>query len=256
MAIGIYDSGLGGLSVWLQLRQHLPTSFIYFGDTAHNPYGEKTKEQLEGYFREAVEFFQRKGCQQIVVACNTSSALVLPDYQGPVGIDVVGMIEAALQATSSVCSGRLGVLATRATAESGAYQKAFAQLKPSWNVFVQGAPTLVSLIEAGQAHSEQTKEALNMYLAPLLQEQIDTLLLGCTHYPFLRSLLADLLGPDIEIVDPAPALAEQLKQKLPGLSVDQKENGITEFYVSAQPEQFRKVASLLIQEELPKVRLY
>lgn len=256
MVIGIFDSGLGGLSVWRHLRQNLTARLLYFGDTAHVPYGEKSPAQLQGYFWDILEFFQNKGCQGVVVACNTSSALVLPQVKTKVEIPIFGIIEGAVQATLATSQGRVGVLATRATTESGVYQEAFRRERSDWQVFVQSAPRLVPLVEQGQIKEDAAKQAVKEYLAPLLVQNIDTLLLGCTHYPFLHALISEVVGPNVQIVDPAPALGLQVRQALPHLAEIGAGNPETEFWVSAHPEKFRSTAQLLLQEEMPPVGLH
>lgn len=254
LVIGIYDSGLGGLSVWRELRRRTHAQLIYFGDTAHVPYGEKTPDQLEGYFWNIVGFFQEKGCQGVVVACNTSSALVLPRVHGKIQLPVFGIIESAVQAALAVSKGRVGVLATRGTVASGVYQQAFRQASPQGQVFVKSAPRLVPLVEQGQITSQTTRQALQEYLEPLLAKKIDTLLLGCTHYPFLQELLEDLVGSDVTIVDPAPTVARQLQASLPNHGKGQEESSRqTEFWVSSEPHRFREMAELLLKEKLPPV---
>ncbi len=259
MAIGIYDSGLGGLSVWRELRQQTSARLLYFGDTCHVPYGEKTQAQLEGYFWEIAGFFLRQGCQAIVVACNTSSALVLPQVEGRLEIPVFGIIESAVDAVLRVSKGSVGVLATRGTADSGAYQRAFLASAPEMKVFVQSAPRLVPLVESGQVSSQEARQVVKEYLDPLLAEGIDTLLLGCTHYPFLHDLIAELAGPSVVIVDPAPALAAQVAGVFPEWKPGSqgKDTGYnTQFWVSGDPHTFKTTAELLLKEELPAVAFY
>lgn len=250
MAIGIYDSGLGGLSVWRELRHYTNVPLLYFGDTAHVPYGEKTPAELEGYFWEIVDFFLDRGCHGVVVACNTSSALVLPRIRDSVQVPVFGIIESAVQAALQVSAGRIGVLATRGTVDSGAYQEAFLQASPQTQVFVQSAPRLVPLVEEGQIASQVTRMALQEYLAPLLDQGIDTLLLGCTHYPFLQELIEELVGTNLHIVDPAPAMAKQVSAMFPSVA---KPRGATQFWVSGDPMSFRTTAELLLRESIPAV---
>ena len=168
MVIGIYDSGLGGLSVWRELQRVINRPLVYFGDTAHVPYGEKTPAQLMSYFQASLAFLESKGCQGIVVACNTTSAVVLPRVMNNLRLPVVGMIESAVGAVSKVSKGRVGVLATRATTESGVYQEALAQALPYSEVFVQDAPKLVPLVEKGNVGGKLAKEVVLEYLEPLL----------------------------------------------------------------------------------------
>ncbi len=254
MVIGIYDSGLGGLSVWRELRRHTKARLLYFGDTCHVPYGEKTPDQLERYFWDIVGFFQSRGCKGVVVACNTSSALVLPRVFDKVQIPVFGIIESAIKATLAVGGNRVGVLATRGTVESGAYQEAFAKANPRGQIFAQSAPDLVPLVEQGQVTGPKVKEALRGYLAPLLAQKIDTLVLGCTHYPFLQDLISDVVGSSVTLVDPGPAMALQVLEELPHLAKGPLDPSTeTEFWVSGDPGKFKETAERLLQETLPGV---
>jgi glutamate racemase len=257
--IGIYDSGLGGLSVWRELRHYVKAPLLYFGDTCHVPYGEKTPEELEGYFWDIVGFFQKQGCAAVVVACNTSSALVLPRVRDKVQLQVpvFGIIESAVSAALAVTDGRVGVLATRGTVESGAYQEAFRRVSSGIKVFAQSAPRLVPLVEQGQTRSRETRTALQEYLARLLAEGIDTLLLGCTHYPFLEELIGEVAGATLRIVNPAPAMARQIAEALPNLSKRAAEPGCrSQFWVSGDPHAFQITAELLLGESLPAVGLH
>ncbi len=253
--IGIYDSGVGGLSIWRELRRHLNTRLIYFGDTAHVPYGEKTAAQLEGYFWRIIEFFQSRGCVGAVVACNTTSTLVLPGVQDKVELPVLGIVEGALEATLAVGGGTIGILATKATVQSGVYQRALLAARPDWHVYAQSAPRLVPLVERGQVDDGEVERAVREYLRPLLDKKIDTLLLGCTHYPFLRSLLEKVVGSHVRIVDPAPFIALKAEKIWPQFASGGTYQG-SEFWVSAAPQDFQRSARELLQEEIPQVRLY
>lgn len=256
MIIGVYDSGLGGLSVWRELRQ-LDVEIVYFGDTAHVPYGEKTPAQLQGFFWEILRFLQGKGCEAVVMACNTASAIVLPAVKSGAPIPLFGIIEAGVQGCLKVGKGRLGLLATRATVESGVYQRAFGKERPQWLVFGQSAPQLASLVEQGKATEQATKALVAEYLAPLLAQDVDTLLLGCTHYPFLRPLIEEIVGPEVQIVDPAPILVQHISDWLVRADLGRNNSGSsTEFWVSAHPDRFRAVAHSLLQEEIPSVGLH
>ena len=257
MIIGIYDSGLGGLTVWREIRQLRAAKLIYFGDTLHMPYGEKTPGQLQDYFWKITEFFQSKGTQAVVVACNTSSALVLPEVKTAAPLPVFGVIDAALEAILPVSRGRVGLLATKVTVESGVYQQALQKRKPSWRVFAQSAPRLVPLIEAGKISGPEVEAALREYLEPLLAQEIDTLFLGCTHYPFLKELIEKISGPGLKIVNPAKSLALEVSNWLQktGAGPKPQEAG-TEFWVSADPQNFRKVARDLLREDIPQVGFY
>jgi len=253
--IGIYDSGLGGLSVWRELRQYTGAQLLYFGDTSHVPYGEKTPAQLEKYFWDIVGFFLEQGCRGVVVACNTSSALVLPRVEGKVRVPVFGIIESAIRAVLDVTEGRVGILATQGTVGSGVYQNAFAAISPKVQVCVQSAPRLVPLVERGLIQEDITRQALREYLDPLMAQGIDTLLLGCTHYPFLQETIRELVGPDLHIVNPAPHMARRVAEVFPNLAKGKgaEPNRETKFWVSGDPHTFKTTAEVLLQERLPAV---
>lgn len=252
MIIGVYDSGLGGLSVWRELRRRIGAHLIYFGDTAHLPYGDKSPEQLEEYFRASLAFFQSRGCHAVVVACNTTSSVVLPRLRHELPLPVVGMIEGAVQAAAAVSRGCLGVLATRATAASGIYQQALQEGLPGTKVLMQAAPEMVPLVEAGQVAGAGVKQVLARYLEPLLDGGIDSVLLGCTHYSFLLEPIKELVGAGVQVIDPAPAVAHKVEASW---AVPSLQDGTTEFWVSAQPQKFKATAERILGELLPTVKL-
>ncbi len=254
MIIGIYDSGLGGLSVWRKLRGVVNAKLIYFGDTAHMPYGEKSPAQLQSYFWQIYRFFEKKQVQAVVMACNTSSAVVLPAVQDQAPLPVIGIIEAGLRATLPAARGRVGLLATTATVKSGVYQQRLKKLRPDWSITAVSAAKLVPLVEEGLIEGQEVEEALALYLAPLLAAGIDTLLLGCTHYPFLSKAIARLAG-NVKIVDPALALALEVKERFCSFNSLQAA-GSSEFWVSAEPAKFQSTAEKLLGGEIPPVKLH
>ncbi|NMB00682.1 MAG: glutamate racemase [Firmicutes bacterium] len=256
MVIGIYDSGLGGLSVWRELREKVNVPLVYFGDTANVPYGEKTPDQLRDYFMASLAFLESRGCERIVVACNTTSAVVLPQVKGELRFPVIGMIESAVEAVAQATKGRVGVLATRATTESGVYQRALSEALPSGKVFVQSAPHLVPLVEQGEIHGDSVLRTVQEYMAPLLAEEIDTLLLGCTHYSFLSDVIKEVAGKQILVIDPAPTVSKQACKWLVGQRDSISTSTQTEFWVSAHPEKFKDKAELVLGEKLSVVDLH
>lgn len=253
LIIGLYDSGLGGLTVWRELRK-LKVKLVYFGDTANVPYGAKTSQELVGYFHEIRALLVERGCQLVVVACNTASILVLPAVEKDPNLPTIGIVDAAVNACLQVCQGRLGILATPATIASGVYQKTFREVRPDWAIYAQSAPELAPLIEAGKVDHPDTQKLIIDYLAPLQDRKIDTLLLGCTHYPLVQSSIAEFLGPSVTIVDPAPFLAQQITGLIGQLQTEMQPE--TEFWVSARPELFKELAQNLLGEELPEVGFY
>ncbi len=209
--IGVFDSGLGGLTVVAELMRQLPReSIIYFGDTARLPYGPKSVETVQRYSREIAEWLQGEGVKSIIVACNTATAHALPLLQEEFDIPVMGVVQpGARAAVRASRNERIGVIGTAGTIASGAYERAIHSLAP--NAFVAGkpCPLFVPLVEEGWLDTEATRMIAHEYLAPLQQEQTDTLVLGCTHYPLLKPLLADIMGPSVALIDSAEETAAE-----------------------------------------------
>lgn len=254
--IGVYDSGVGGLTVVRRLAERLPhENVVYVGDTARVPYGGRSPEEILRFGREIGRFLADQGVGLILVACNTSSALALDHLQRELPVPLLGVLDAgAAAAARSSVNGRLGVLATEATAKSGAYERAIRRHRPEAEVLTQGCPALVPLIEEGVTDGPEIRAALREYLAPLLAGGIDTLVYGCTHYPFLDRAVAELAGEGIARVDPAAALADRAADWL------ESRHALTavrfrpdRFIVSGSPERFRAVGSLFLQRALPPV---
>jgi len=228
--IGVFDSGIGGLTVVAALRTILPAEKIfYLGDTARVPYGGKTRETVTRYSVEISEYLLQKGCKAIVVACNTASALAVPTLQGKWTIPILGMIqpgaEAAVAATQN---GRIGIIGTRATVLSRAYDEAIRSLSPTARVISHACPVLVPMIEEGWLDDALTDAAIERYLRPLLEAKIDTLVLGCTHYPLLKSAIARIAGSFVQIVDSAQNCAVLLRARLvaQGLAASEGEGAL------------------------------
>lgn len=214
--IGVFDSGIGGLTVVAALRAALPSERIfYLGDTARVPYGGKSAQTVERYSLEIGQYLLDHGAKAIVVACNTASALAVPRLERAFSVPIVGVIipgaRAAVRATRN---GRIGVIGTRATISSRAYEHAIKALLPSAKIIGHACPVLVPLIEEGWLDDEITDQAIERYLRPLLDANIDTLVLGCTHYPLLREAIAKIVGPDVTIVDSAQNCASAVSELL------------------------------------------
>jgi glutamate racemase len=212
--IGIFDSGVGGLTVVKFVLARLPEEkIVYFGDTARIPYGSRTPEEIISFGEEIVSFLLQYHVKAIVAACNTSSSVSLPILRERFGIPIIGVVEpgarAALQATRN---GRVGVIATAATVYSGAYPRAISQFGGQQvQVFSSACPGFVELVEKGETDSAEARELAGRYLAPLRQAGIDTLVFGCTHYPLLSGVISEILGPDVALVDPAAETVRQLE---------------------------------------------
>jgi glutamate racemase len=213
--VGLFDSGLGGLTVLRQVHKLYPhTPCLYLGDTARVPYGQRSTEEIRAIAAEVVRWLRLQGVGVLVMACNTSNALALDVAVAEAGVPVLGLIDSV---AAELVSDHVGVLATPATAASGAYRRAIHASRPSAVVLEQGCPAFVPLIEAGDLAAPALREAALRYLEPLLGASVDTIVLGCTHYPLLRPLLAGLLPPDVQLVDPALAAAQRLGPLLASL---------------------------------------
>lgn len=213
--IAIFDSGIGGLTVLKALRQGLPSeSFIYLGDTARLPYGTKSAATVTRYALRAAEYLVGQGTKLLVVACNTASAAALPTLKARLPLTVIGVVTPGARTAVRVTAGRVGLIATESTVASGAYEKAVRRLRPDVVVLAQACPLFVPLAEEGWFAHPVTDEVARIYLSGLRQEGIDTLILGCTHYPLLREAIGKAVGPNVRLVDSALAVAEQVGEIL------------------------------------------
>ncbi len=213
--IGVFDSGVGGLTVLRSLTALLPReSFIYVGDTARVPYGNKSPEAVKRYSLEIARFFRRKGVKMMVTACNTASALALPELRAFMPVPVLGVIEpGARAALAATRTGRVGIIGTEATVRSRAYENAVKRLDGTIRVFSRACPLLVPLVEEGWTRHPVTRRVAGIYMTPLLKNKIDTLVLGCTHYPLLKSMLRRVAGR-VELIDSAEETAKAVRTRL------------------------------------------
>lgn len=215
--IGVFDSGVGGLTVAAALMRRLPEeSILYLGDTARLPYGTKSPATVRQYTRTNVGFLLARGVKAVVIACNTASALALEGVEPMVPISTVptwGVIGPGAAAAAAASRGRVGVIATESTVRSGAYPRALAQLRPDLEVLSQSCPLFVPLVEEGWSDDPVTEAIARRYLEPLLAAEIDTLVLGCTHYPLLKPTLHRVVG-DVQLVDSAETMAEVVAREL------------------------------------------
>ncbi len=243
-AIGVFDSGIGGLTVLKELVAALPAEdFIYLGDTARLPYGTKSNEVIIRYSRENTEFLLAKGIKLLVVACNTASAVALGEIGRDTIVPVIGVIEPGARAAIAASrSGKIGVIGTEATIASGAYTRAIQQLRPGVEIYTRACPLLVPLIEEGWTDNEIAERTVAYYLESLKASGIDTLLLGCTHYPLMRDLFRRVLGPGVRIVDSATATAAAVTERLVDLRLARTRGmGSQSFFVTETPDRFVKV---------------
>ena len=214
--IGVFDSGVGGLTVVSALRRLLPNEHIfYLGDNARIPYGNKGAATVERYSFELTGLLLAERAKGIVVACNTATALAVPRMQDTLKVPVVGVIApGAAAAVAATRSGRVGVIGTHATISSGAYERALKKLSPRLEIHAKACPLFVPLIEEGLLDDPLTDQHIARYLQPLFNAKVDTLILGCTHYPLLKDAIARLAGPDIQLVDSAQNCALAVRDLL------------------------------------------
>lgn len=245
--IGVFDSGVGGLTVLRELRTCLPAeSIIYFGDTARVPYGNRSKSEILRFVREIVAWMISLDVKMIIMACNTSSALVLEEVRSEFPIPILGIILPG--ARGAVKAGkRIGVISTEATARSDAYLHAVQEIDATIKVWQTGCQEFVPLIESDRIQDPYTLAVAKRYLEPLIAEGIDTLVYGCTHYPYLEPIFKQILPITIKLVDPAKHLSAAAQQELEILGLNNTEAletgaSPTEFYVSGDPLQFAQVS--------------
>ena len=245
--IGVFDSGLGGLTVVRAVRRRLPAeAIVYFGDTARVPYGIKSGPTVTRFAMEACSFLLQHGPKCIVAACNTASATALPALADHIHVPLCGVIEPGAAQAVAVADGRpIGVIATEATVASGAYRRAIHRLQPDATVLEHACPLLVPLVEEGRPPDDPiVRLALREYLAPLAAAGVGTVVLGCTHYPLLAGAMADVLGPDVTLVDSAEAVAARVAERLEADGhLAAAGRGNTRFFVSDHPDRFRIVGS-------------
>jgi glutamate racemase len=241
-SIGVFDSGIGGLTVAKEVIRQLPhESVIYFGDTARVPYGPKSPDTVRRYSREIAAFLRDEGVKSIVIACNTATAHALSALREELDMPVLGVVEpGARAAVAATRGGHIGVIGTVGTIKSGAYERAIRALDPNVIITARACPLFVPLVEEGWTDHDATRLIAREYLEPLLAANVDTLVLGCTHYPLLKPLLRDVLGPDVRLIDSAEETAAETARTLDAahLSASASADPRYRFIASDDPLQF------------------
>ncbi|NJO72255.1 MAG: glutamate racemase [Oscillatoriales cyanobacterium RM1_1_9] len=237
--IAVFDSGVGGLTVLSEIYRQLPQeSVVYFADTARLPYGMRSPQEILQFVREIITWAADQSVKMVVMACNTSSALALETVQSEFDLPILGIILPGAKAAVQIGT-RVGVIATPATAASNVYRQAIQEINPDIQVWQIGCPEFVPLIEQNQIHHPQTYALAREYISPLLQQGIDTLIYGCTHYPHLAPILRSLLPNSVQLLDPAAYLVQAMAQELELLGLANLHSPQpTRFCVSGTPEQF------------------
>ena len=254
--IGVFDSGLGGLTAVRTLGQILPReTLIYFGDTARVPYGGRSPQTLLKYARQDVAFLKTHNLKALVVACGTVSTTCLETLQQEHTIPIIGVVEPTCQrAVAQSRNRRIGMIATQASVQSGAYEREIYRMDPTAQVFCNPCPLLVPLVENGRVHKGDIviETVVQEYLAPLQAQQIDTLILGCTHYPLLTNIIAQVMGPAVTLISAGESSALALEKTLQDQHLEAPETaqGGCSFYVSDEVDSFTRNASLFLQQDL------
>ncbi|BBB32490.1 glutamate racemase [Thermotomaculum hydrothermale] len=250
--IGIFDSGAGGLTVLKKLRKNLKgVEFYYLGDTARLPYGTKSSETIVNYTLQNVDFLRTKDIEILIVACNTASAYSIPHLKTKLNIPVYGVIKAGAKKAVKVSENkRIGIIGTRATILSNSYQDEIKKLCPECEIFSNPAPLLVPLVEEGLIEGEIAEKIVSIYVMPLIENKIDTLVLGCTHYPVMKKTIGKIVGEKIKLVDSATPILEILKKSF--IFPKEGENK-TEIYVTDYPENFGKLSEKFLEGNFDKI---
>lgn len=257
-SIALFDSGLGGLTVVKQILALLPNEqIVYFGDTARLPYGGKSPETIIRYSLENAAFLRQQQIKMLIVACNTASSYALDHLEANLDVPVVGVIEPGAEKAVSISStGRIAVLGTKATIQSGMYQKHILQRMPKASVIGIACPLFVPLVEEQFLTGPAARLIVKQYLAPLQGKQIDTILLGCTHYPLIEDLIREEVGEDVVIVDSASTCAEKISSMLTAKKLHTTQSSpMHRFFVSDDPERFRQMGSAFLGRPISTVQL-
>jgi len=252
--IGVFDSGVGGLTVAKEIMRALPgETIVYYGDTARVPYGTKSPETVTAYSRQIAKFLMSQQVKAMVVACNTISALALETIEKEFDVPFIGVVKpGARTAAGATRNKKIGVIATEGTISSGMYESFLKSLNPEVKVYGKACPLFVALAEEGWLQDPITKQVAERYLVELKEKEIDTLVLGCTHYPLLRKVIGEVMGEKVTLVNPAYETAQELRYVLEDNHIlnDSKEAAAHKFYVSDGAEKFRRIANMILPCEI------
>lgn len=241
--IGVFDSGVGGLSVLKKLVKELPNEdYVYFGDTARVPYGEKSRQELIDFAKEILDWYQSLNVKAVLMACNTSSAVTLDVLKDYYDFPVLGLINPTASHISSLDISKLGIIATSATVNSKAYSIAIKNRKKDVEVLQVACPGLVEIVESGKVHCPESRKIIASYIEPLIENEVEKIVLGCTHYPFLKEVIEDIIGRENMLVDPADALVKVTVSELDKAdSLNHTGSGSRKYYVSSNANKFAEV---------------
>lgn len=259
--IGVFDSGVGGLTVAREIMRQMPNEkIIYFGDTERVPYGNKSKETVTRFSKQIARFLQSHDVKTIVVACNTASAYAIEELEAELDIPVIGVVKPGAKMAADITkNGRIGVIATEGTIGSGLYSRYIKKRKHDAVIYAKACPLFVPLVEEGLWEDPVTEEIARRYLAELIDLDIDTLILGCTHYPLIRSVISRVMGSEVTLVNPAYETAIDLRELLKAREMDNQGHNKTEenpyeFFVSDAAERFKNFASSILPCDIATIR--
>lgn len=256
--IGVFDSGIGGLTVVKALRENLPgEDLVYFGDTARVPYGNKSRQTIERFAMESARLLLEHQVKMIVIACNSSSAFALQSLRASFRLPILGVIEAGAKRAVQITENRkVGVIGTHATVVSGAYEQVLERLNSRIKVFSQSCPLFVPLVEEHWLYDEVTFDIAKRYLNPLKKTGIDTLILGCTHYPLLSDVIARVMGEEVRLVDSATSMAMEVERVLREKNLSNSQSGRegeVRYFVSDDPEKFIEIGEKFLGEKVNRL---
>ena len=259
--IGVFDSGIGGLTVAREIMRQIPNErIVYFGDTIRLPYGSKSKDNIIMCSRQIISFLQSQGVKAVVIACNTASALALEEMKQEFDMPIIGVVQpGAKMAAETTINGKIGLIATDSTIKSGVYERYIEGYRSDVTVYGKACPLLVPLVEEGMIHDTVTYEMVNRYLADLKDEKVDTLIMGCTHYPLLRSTFRQVMGEEVNLVNPAYETAMELKnlleqENLANIKEVDEPSIMYIFYVSDAAEKFKKLAQTILEFDVGMIK--
>jgi glutamate racemase len=259
--IGVFDSGVGGLTVAREIMRQIPQErIVYFGDTARVPYGTKSRDTVIRYSRQIVRFLETRGVKAIVIACNTASAYALETLQQETELPIIGVVKPGARVAAKASSGgNIGVIATEATVGSHIYREYIQGLRPGAQVYEKACPLFVSLVEEGWWKDPITEAVAQRYLKDVKEQKVDTLILGCTHYPLIRSTVGKIMGEEVTLVNPAYETAIELRELLKREQMDNQgynksEENPCEFFVSDAADRFKAFANSILPFDITNTR--
>jgi glutamate racemase len=256
--IGVFDSGFGGLTVLNSLIKNLPNeNYIYFGDTARSPYGPRKADDIVRFVEEIIEFMLTYDTKLLVIACNTSSAIALEKVKKKFKVPIIGVIDSGVKSLAKFAPKSIvGVIGTEGTIKSKAYQKEIKKYNPKLKIIAKACPLFVPIVEEGLVNHDIAKVTAHYYLDELVEKNIESLVLGCTHYPLLKNTISQVVGKKINIVDASMHIHEEVKDVLAKLKIENKEskNPFRKYFVSSDPEKFKMIANKVFGCKVEKVK--